>query len=70
MIQFHNNVISSLKHAGTWAGLSGVLGTTAQALPDPHKTHVTIAAGVCGALACIIKSPDNSQENKPDDGGS
>ncbi len=63
MIQFHSSILQSLKHSGTWAGISAVLGSTAQALPDPHRIHVTAAAGACGVLACLIKSPNDGKND-------
>lgn len=64
---FHSikNPLQALAHPTTWAGLAGVSLTSAQALPEPHKTNLNIIAGVCSAVAVVLKQPPSDETKEP-----
>ncbi len=62
MIRFHTSVHAALKHAGTWAGFSGVFTSLASQLDKPYSMHVCGLAAVCGMIAGVTRSPDDGDE--------
>ena len=64
MIAIHKNPLVALQHPSTWLGFAGIAGTTATQLPDPHKTHCYMAAGLFSAIGTLLKTPtDDSIQN-------
>jgi hypothetical protein len=61
MIQFHTSIFQSLKHSGTWAGLGVAIGSAAQGLHPPYSNYALIAAGICGGVAAITRSPNDGE---------
>jgi hypothetical protein len=59
MIQFHRSIPAALKHAGTWAGFSGVFTSLGSQLDKPYAMHMYGLSALCGMLAIIIKSPND-----------
>lgn len=57
---FHTSPVAALTHPSTWLGLAGIAGTTAPQLPEPHKTHCFIAAGVLSVVGTILKTPTDT----------
>lgn len=62
MIQFHTNIFQALKHSGTWAGIGVAMGSMSQGLHPPYTNYSLIAAGICGMVAAITKSPNDGQD--------
>lgn len=58
-MQFHTSIPNALKHPSTWIGLGGIIGTTSSQLPDPHRTHGLIIAGLFSGFGTLLKSPND-----------